>query len=388
VRAGFGIFYGGQGSLGADARGINNFPYNRSVTRQSSGGQPAIFLANGLPPNFTGSPTSEPPANLNWTVWQEDFPSPQVAQWNLALQQELVRNLSLTIAYIGSGTSYIMDAYNWNGSDPGPPATETARRPIPRWNSINFRTPYGHASYHGMEVQVDKRYALGFSTSASYTWSHSLDNIPEQFGSGGGDLQSFKDFRSARGNSNFDVRHRLVIAALWDMPFGQGRRWLNHGGVWNALLGGWQLSGMTAMQTGHYFTVTVPNSRTLLGATALSNWWADRLRNPRLDERTADRWFDTTAFALPRNPDGVYRFGNGGRAILNGDGPFSLDAGLMKNFRLTERFGLQFRWETFNLTNTPTLTDPNSSLGNPDFGKSRGTVSTPRQMQFALRLSF
>jgi len=388
VRAGFGVFYGGQGSLGADARGINNFPYNRSVTAQSAGGQPALLLASGVPPGFVGSPTAPPPPNVNWTVWQEDFPAPQVAQWNLAVQQELMRNFSLTVAYVGSGTSYLMEAYNWNGADPGPPATEASRRVIPRWNNINFRSPYGHSTYHGMELQLEKRYSAGVSFSASYTWSHSLDNVSEQFGAGGGGLQSYKDFASARGNSNFDLRHRFVSGALWEMPVGKGRRWMNRGGVVDHLLGGWQLSGMTNVQTGHYFSVSVPNPRPLLGATALGTWWPDRIANPRLQTRTADRWFNPAAFVMPRDAAGVYHFGNAGRAILNSDGPFNLDAGLMKNFRLTERFRLQFRWETFNLTNTPTLADPNSSLGDPDFTKSRGTVSTPRQMQFALRLAF
>jgi hypothetical protein len=388
VRAGVGLFYGGQGSLGADGRGINNFPYNRSVTRQSSGGNPAILLANGVPAGFLGSPASPPPNNVNWTNWQEDFPSPQIAQWNVAIQQELVRDLSLTVAYVGSSSSYIMGAYNLNGSDPGPVATEVSRRLIPRWNNINFRSPYAHAGYHGMDVQLEKRYASGFSFTTSYNWSHSLDNASEQFGSGGGGLQSFKDFHSARGNSNFDIRHRFVAGAMWEMPFGRGRRWMNHGGVLNHILGGWQLSGLISSQTGHYFTVNVPNARTLLGATALADWWPDRVANPVLERRTADRWFDTTAFVLPRGPDGTYHFGNAGRAILNSDGLFNLDAGLMKNFQLTERFGLQVRWEAFNLTNTPTLADPNAAFGNPDFGKSRGTISTPRQMQFAMRLAF
>jgi len=145
---------------------------------------------------------------------------------------------------------------------------------------------------------------------------------------------------------------------------------------------------MAAVQTGHYFDITVPNARTVLGASAIGDWWPDRIANPRLETRTADRWFDTAAFVMPRNADGSYRFGNAGRGVLDGDGLFNLDLGLMKNFRLTERFRLQFRWESFNVSNTPTLSDPTASLGNPDFGKSRGTVSTPRQMQFALRLSF
>jgi hypothetical protein len=365
LRAGFGLFYGGQGSLGADARGINNFPYNRSVTRQSTATQPALFLADGIAPGFLGSPDAPPPANLNWTVWQEDFPSPQVAQWNVALQRELNSGFSLTVAYVGSATSYIMDAYNLNGSEPGPLATEVARRFIPQWNSINFRTPYGHASYHGMDVQLEKRYSAGVSFSASYNWSHALDNVPEQFGSGGGGLQSVRDFASARGNSNFDMRHRFVTASSWEMPFGKGRRWLDRGGFVNHLLGGWQLTGMMASHTGHYFSITVPNPRPMLGATGLGTWWPDRISNPRLETRTADLWFDPNSFVIPRNADGTYRYGNAGRGILNGDGMFNVDMGLMKNFKLTERFGLQFRWETFNLTNTPTLADPNVNLGNP-----------------------
>ena len=388
VRAGFGVFYGGQGSLGADGRGINNFPYNRSVTAQSSGGQPAIVLASGIPANFLGSPTAPPPAGVNWTTWQEDFPEPQVAQWNFAVQQELTRSLALTVAYVGSGTSYIMDAYNINGSDPGPVATEAARRLIPRWNTINFRTPYGHSTYHGLDAQLEKRYSAGISFTGSYNWSHSIDNVPEQFGSGGGGLQSFKDFRSARGNSNFDVRQRFAAATSWDMPFGKGRRWMDRGGMLNHVLGGWQLSGLISAQTGHYFSISVPNSRTVLGGTAVGTWWPDRIADPNIGNRTADQWFNTNAFVIPRNADGTYRYGNAGRDILIGDSPFNVDAGLMKNFKVTERLGLQFRWEVFNVTNTPTLSDPNAALGNPDFGKSRSTLSTPRQMQFALRVSF
>ena len=201
-------------------------------------------------------------------------------------------------------------------------------------------------------------------------------------------MQSFSDFGSARANSNFDVRHRFSMAAVWEMPFGKGRHFMNRGGMLDALLGGWQLSGMTMRQTSHYLSITVPNARTLLGATSIGDWWPDRVADPRLDNRTIDKWFNTSAFVLPRAADGSYRFGNAGRSIVQGDSPFNFDAGLMKSFRLTERFRAQFRWETFNVTNTTTFADPNASLGNPDFGKSRASISNPRQLQFALRLSF
>jgi len=132
----------------------------------------------------------------------------------------------------------------------------------------------------------------------------------------------------------------------------------------------------------------VPNARQRLGATCINDWWPDRIANPVLETRTANRWFDKKAFVLPQNPDGSWRIGNAGRAILSGDGAFNLGFGLMKAFHLTERLRLQFRAEAFNLTNTPTLSDPNSNIESPDFATSRGTTSTPRQMQFALRLDF
>ena len=120
----------------------------------------------------------------------------------------------------------------------------------------------------------------------------------------------------------------------------------------DALFGGWQLSVMVSRQSGHYFSITAPNARTLLGATAIGDWWPDRIADPRLDNRSIDKWFNTAAFVLPRAADGSYHFGNAGRSIVEGGHPFNLDAGMMKSFRLTERFRAQSRWETFNVTNT------------------------------------
>jgi hypothetical protein len=386
-RVSSGIFYGGQGSLGADARGINNWPFNRSVTAQATPTAPAIQLSTGFPANFLGTATT-PPQNLNWNVWDYGYKAPTIYQWNAAIQRELRSNLGLTIAYVGSSSNFILDSYNWNGSDIGPPATERQRRRIPTWNNINFRAPFGQANYHGMDVQLERRYANGLFFSAAYTWSHSIDNVPEQFGPGGGGLMDFRNIAANRANSNFDVRHRFIGSTAYELPFGKGKRWINGNRFLDGAFGGWEFSNLLSMQTGNYFTITVPNAINRLGASGIGNWWPDRLRNPRLDTRTPERWFDTKAFALPQTPAGVWYLGNAGRAILNEDGLFNLDIGLKKSFRLGENRSLQFRWETFNLTNTPTLGTPVTNIESPDFGTVRSTTSIPRQMQFALRLSF
>jgi hypothetical protein len=387
IRAGAGIFYAGQGSLGADGRGINNWPYNRNVTVQSTATRPALQLSSGFPPGFLGG-TDTPPNNLNWIVWEQNFPAPQVYQWNVAVQREILSNLSLTVAYVGSSTNYIMGAYNWNGSEPGPVATERQRRRIPQWNNVTLRTPFGHSSFHGMDVQLERRFANGFYFTGSYSWGHSIDNLPEQFGSGGGGLMDLRNFDLNRGNSNFDLRHRWVSAAVWELPFGRSRRWINRGGIVDAIIGGWELSSLLSLQSGSYFTVTVPNARERLGATGIGDWWPDRIRDPRIENPDTGRWFDAGAFVLPRNADGSWRLGNAGRAILATDGLFNLDFGLNKAFAITEAIRLQLRAETFNLTNTPTLGVPVTNIESPDFGKVRSTFSLPRQMQFALRLEF
>jgi hypothetical protein len=387
LRGGFGTFFGGQGAQGASARQMVNFPFARSVTATSTATAPALPLSAGLPGNFLGS-TTAPAPNLNWQVWQNRFPLPTIYQWNFTLQRELFHRLSLTTAYVGSSSNYIYGTYNWNGAPPGPVATEPQRRRIPLWNTINLSSPYGHASYHGLDAQLERRYTSGLSLSVGYTWSHSIDNVPELFGAGGGGLQDFSNFDGSRGSSNFDVRHRFTSGIVYELPFGKGRRYWNRGGLVNSMFGGWQLSNLLAMQTGHNFSLSVANSRTRLGATAIGTWWPDRIASGRLDTRTPDRWFDGSAFVLPRDSAGNWHFGNAGRSILNGDGPFNMDLGLMKSFAIRESMSLQFRAEGFNLTNTPTLGDPNNNPESPDFGKVRTTISAPRQFQFALRLTF
>jgi hypothetical protein len=386
LRAGAGTFYGGESALGANGREINNFPYVRSATVSAAGSTPALILANGFPSLL--ATVGAPPANSNWDVWSKYYPEPTVYQWNLALQRELTRGLSLTVAYVGSSSSYLAGSYNWNASAPGPPATANARRPIPQYNTITYQTPYGHSHYHGVSVQVERRYASGLQFSGAYTWSHSIDNIQETFGGGGGDIQQITNFNLSRSNSAFDVRQRLVLSGAYELPVGKGKALLNRGGLLNAVLGGWQLTSILSFQQGLPFSVTVPNALQRLGGNNLSDWRADLVGDPTIGNPNQNLWFNPAAFALPQAADGSWHYGNSGRNILRSDGIGNLDSGLMKTFDIRERFHVQFRWEVFNLTNSPQYASPNVTTGSPDMGKITSTVNTPRQMQFALRIAF
>lgn len=251
-----------------------------------------------------------------------------------------------------------------------------------------YRQAAARGNYHALETTLAKRLSGGVQFSFAYTWSHAIDDTAEQFSGEGAVIQDKNNLRGDKGNSWFDRRHRLAGFYLFDLPFGANHRWLRNGGISTALLGGWQLSGIVSVQSGPYFEVTVPLP-TRLGITQGNiNWRADLIGDPRVPHPGADGWLNPAAFGVPQNVDGTYRYGNLGRNSLVGPGFFNLDVGLAREFLIDERRRLQLRWEVFNVTNHPSYGLPNSVLGSEDFRTIRSTFSTPRQMQFGVKLIF
>ncbi len=180
-----------------------------------------------------------------------------------------------------------------------------------------------------------------------------------------------------RGLSNFDLRHRLSLSYSYELPLGRGR-----------LRGGWQTFGIWTFQTGRPFTVALlsdlDNSNT--GRANLGFGANDRpnvLRNPELSERTPERWFDASSFALP--PFGS--FGNAGRNILTGPGYQSINVSLIKNLMLSEGAALQFRVEAFNFLNRANFDLPDNFFGSPAFGMIQ-SAQGPRRIQFGAKFLF
>jgi TonB dependent receptor len=388
LRAAGGLFYGTPRGAGPALHLLNNWPQSRKVTVPSTSTRSAGQLADGIDQSLLGSAT-EMPANLSWNIWSQDFTSPTISQWNLSLQRQLAASWVVTTAYVGSSSRHLQRLVNINASDPGNASTERERRMIPSLGAIMMAESSASASYHGLQATVEKRLSHGAQGSLVYTWSHSIDDATELAGAEGIlFIQDRRNPRGDRGNSGFDRRHRVVAHALVDLSFGAGR-WAPHGGVVGALFKDWQVSSIVTMQSGAPFDVTVLDPANRLGVTPGSSVWRpDLVGDPRMLHPTADAWIDPAAFAVPQNADGTYRFGNLGRNSLRGPGYFNLDAGLTREVRIGGLRRLQFRWEVFNLTNHPSYGVPNVNLGDADFGTIRTTVSTPRQMQFGLRLVF
>jgi hypothetical protein len=288
----------------------------------------------------------------------------------------------LTVAYNGNSTHHL--AYDLDLNLPFGPSTATvaSRRLLPFYNSVSILNPGGNLSYNALHAKLERRLSRGLQFLASYTLAHTIDNVTELYsdnGPGGGNPVNPYNRQLNRANSDLDVRHNFVFSPLYLLPFGKGHRWLNHGGLVDAFLGGWQLAGILTLRSGLPFTVTTGGGLTNAGGEDRPN----RIGSGNLpsDQRSIDQWFDVSAFQVQPQ----YTYGNSGRNILFGPGLRNVDFSLQKFFAITERFRTQFRAEAFNLTNTPAFGQPNNSLN----GLKPGVISSagqPRRVQFGLKL--
>ena len=229
-----------------------------------------------------------------------------------------------------------------------------------------------------MIAKLERRFTKGLSLLTSYTYGHSIDGGGNNNDAIDPGPQDVRNLRGQKGPSNFDIRHRFALSGFYQLPFGKSR------GFVNQLIRNWQLSGIFSAQTGQPFTVTLSSDPSATGATAHPN----RLRDGNLpaDQRSIRHWFDTSAFAIPT----CVCFGNSGRGVIRGPGFMDLDLGVIRDFPFGERFRLQFRAESFNLTNTPTFASPGNLnyLDTVNFGqisKTRDAPNDAREIQFALK---
>ena len=306
-----------------------------------------------------------------------DARTPYTQQWNGAIQQELPGSLSLTLAYVGTKGTKLQGYPNINQPVPGA-GPLAARRPYPLFDNIAGIQNRFPSIYHALQATAERRFSRSLAFQAAYTYSHAID-VTGQFGG----VMDLRNIALDRGNSDIDMRHRLVGTWEYTLPF--------HAAGWRRqCIEGWQLNGILSLYEGLPFTVNSSANTLNIGSGSR----ADRLREGSLppSERTVNRWFDTTAFTAP----GLLKFGNAGRNILQGPGTKQLDFSLFKAFPLTaeKTRRVEFRTEFFNLTNTPQFNNPAATFGNSGFGTISAAGApltlqrTSRQIQFALKLYY
>ncbi len=305
--------------------------------------------------------------------------------WNV--QRELDRVTVIEVGYLGSLSRKLESLRAFNESIPGATGSVLSRAPYPEFSRIQEVDGSGKGSYNSLSVRVQRRFSEGLTYLLGYTWSRSIDTASAIRNHGGDTLfpQNSYCIRCERALSSFHTAHRLVTSTLYELPLGKGKRFLNSGGVANALVGGWELSSIITLQTGFPITVTSGRDQSNTGAGFdRPNATGQKAPLPR-GEQDPERFFNTAAFVL--QPFGT--FGDIGRNTLISPGLISWDFSTLKNFAIREGHSLQFRFEAFNFPNHPNWGNPSTNVfNNPNFGKIRGTRTSMRELQFGLKYIF
>lgn len=377
VRGSTGIFY--DSDMRHNFEVINNPPFllNRTFTSaQIPGG---LSLSNPFP-NVSGAGA----ATLNPGGFPPKYPDTYAEHFNFGIQHELVQGLLFDVSYVGNHTLKGRRTRNVNQPIPG-----TGVRPYPGFGNISLHEQAGSSVYSSLQTRVEKRFSTGLTFIGSYTWGHAIDDRPGQ--GSASSVQNNYDYRKERGDADFDVRHRLTVSSVFELPIGRGRK---YGSNWNpvadTILGGWGMNGIGVFQGGRPFTVTLTTnpSGSLLGAGAdRPNLVSSGSLVP--SNQGPDNWINRDAFALPAPGT----FGSTGRNTGRGPTYASVDFSLSKNFSISESKRVQFRAEFFNIANHPNFALPNARwaatvAGAPNFGRITQTIGSERQIQFGLRLEY
>jgi len=388
VRGGYGVFF--------DFLPLENllFVNNNPITTPTQ----VYSTSFGTPPPgkvqqmFAGSGGIAPIGEQFLSLYLDPgFETPFLQSWSFGFGSQLANNWALDVDYIGNkGSNYGL--LHLFGNQPRPGVGDLqSRRPYPDFNIDLYTDSLGTSDYNSLQLKMTKKTSKGLTFLASYTFQKGINDGDgnEGFGGGGGQLASQDDNnpRADRARSYSDQTHRFVISYVYDLPVGRGKRFLNQGGAVNAILGGWQISGITSFAGG--FPVTVFSDFDYSNTGTLS---------PRPDKtcggegpKTMKNWFDTSCFttaALAADfANGQPRFGNSGRSIFDGPGSIGTDLALLKQFQFGERLNLEFRAEAYSALNHLNLGFPVATMGDPNFG-SVISGSGERTMQFGLKLGF
>ena len=408
LRGGYGIsYFPGNYTSNADLKNppftSNYAPSCNSINAfaiQSSNGAQGINPVCTAPYNTfdAGDPLPAPQTinspSLGLVAEDPNDKPALVQQYNFQVEQQFGANV-LTIGYVGNSGQHLPQIK----TDINLPAPSYPQLPrplngvLPNVTQIGYIQSEGASNYNSLQTSFQRRLSKGLSFDANYTWAHGLDNVlgfSEEGDQGAFNANPFNT-RIDYGNSENDITNRFALSLTYAIPFGQ-----HFNGVRKALLSGWSTNSISVWQTGKPFSIINSSSDGGYQDRAQPNYSPNpdrpnQLHSAVLAHKTLTKFFDTTAFA----PQPLGTIGNTERNSLFGPHFRHVDLSVFKDFPVTERFKVEFRVESFNISNTPSFfiantNSGNQELGNPSFGQITQTDPnyTPRQFQFALKILF
>jgi len=379
VRGGYGIFYNQFERIGSEDQLALNPPglMNIDITAPGSPSTtPVFFMRDGFPPNFL-DPSNIVLNRLLIRTSDRNNPRTMVQQLSGGVEQQVGRDFVASVDLIGSTTDNLAVLRNLNQNLPGTRDANGAL-PYPNFGNVQWREMVGEASYLGVDLSFEKRMSKGYSYRASYTVGEALDQAPEHLNASSGRPQNGRDLDAWEGPSDFDIRHRLVANFIAELPFGEGKPFVQDG-VAAKILGGWMVTGIYSARSGRPITITQGNNNVGAGMTGLPNLTGDPT-----GAETVEQWYNPAAFT--QVPSGT--FGNAGRNILRGPGWVTFDMSLQRRVNFSSRVNATLRWDIFNMFNRANFGLPDSNMVSATAGVISTLAGDPRVMQLSLRLGF
>ena len=388
IRAAWGLFYDtvpGQGdffqngTLAPPFQPLTQVDFPLAVT--------APKFANPLQ-GVTGAPGF--PAGITFIGWGREFTTPVVQHYNVSVQRQFGSHWGLETGYVASTGTHLPMFMEVNPTRPIlAPTPAIGPRLYPAFGLVRPTFSEGKSWYNALQSSFTMRPWHGLNLLASYTWSHTIDDV-SGLNIGGesrpmlpvtiGDSASFVSALSReQGNALFDVRHRFVISFGYRLPgFSSANK------ATRMVLGGWQLNGIVQTQTGFPLTVIEPNNVALTSLTNRPNLICNANNG---GARTPTNWFNTACFQRLTLAANAGQLGNEGRNTITGPPLNQTDVSVFKTFTITERQRLQLRFEAFNALNHARFLQPGATLGSPIFGAITA-ASDGRVLQMAAKYSF
>lgn len=377
LRGGFGIYHG-DGQLDDQ-----NLPINNEVARYTLSARTIPGLTFPVDPFLATATGIVSPRNMDRR--RADM---YVSQWGLSVQQGLPRSFVGTLSYVGSKGTHLLTTSYLNLIDP-----VTGVRPNAAFGQVEYRGNINNSSYEALALSLQRSFSRGLLVSANYTYAHEID----QDAAGGGDAdfpQNPACLACERASGDFDVRHALNMNAVYELPFGAGKRWASGGGWTSAVLGGWSTTTVVTARGGLPVNVTMDRLSSSVTTGYTTNQRPNLVPGVSLTPpggRLIRQWINPAAFVTVTGSG----YGNAPRNVARGPGLWQADAGLGKQIALRERVQVQLRGEVFNVFNRAQYGLPLADLTSGTFGQIISTVNTgpvgtgtPRQVQLALRLHF
>ena len=415
VRAGYAHLYGPSYQQANGTVGPFGFRTENLWVATIDGITPFRLLRDPYPAGFTASPGSS--QGLLTAVGgaiqaplRDSSPTPWTRQWNVTLQRELPWRVAAEISYVGTAghdlqtnsesglninqldPQYLALGSALNQTVPNPffgivssgilvsPTISRAQslRPFPQFTDIIPLQNTGSTSlYQALQISVNRRMSNGLALAGSYAWSKAEEE--------GESHQNSYDIAASRSVASYDIPHRLVVSALYEVPFGRGRKFGASTPAWlDGIAGGWQVNGIVTVQSGTPLTISASNTAGLFNPVTRANWNGE---DPALDgpaDERLQRWFDTSKFSQPA----AFTFGNAGATfpLLRTHGVRNVDMSLFKHFPVGKAMRIQARVEAFNLLNRVQFGSPNTSVTSSSFGVVTSQANIPRQLQFGLKI--